>query len=178
MKKNNLFYPILIVIFLFTSIYEIDASDSYIKTNSECTISDSLIIKSRHSDKTKVINIGQMIKVWYVDNEPITGILQSTDQDKIMLRIGDETKEISKNTIYKIQTQTDKNKKVFGWILISLAIGIFGLALFGAFVAAAFGDIGNALLVLFLLSIPGTGALLGGSRLKGKKYDMFKKWKF
>lgn len=175
MKRNNYLTTSLIFFILLFFIHDIEASDSFIKEN---TTTDSLIIKNRSSDKTKVITKGQLIKVWIVDHEPVYGIFQSKEGDNIILSSKEGTNGISLNTIYKIQVQPAENKKVLGWLFVSLAIAIFLIAGWGAIVASAFGDPSAGILILLLFSIPGVGALLLGNKIKGRKYNMFKTWYF
>ena len=175
MKKHS-YLCVLILLILISS--DVNASDSYFMTKNQNTVSDSIILKKRNSDKIKVIKTGEKIKLWEINKDPVIGNFKSVQNDQIEIIINGKTTIIQKNKIVRIQVFSNKKQKNIGWIIVLLGIIVM---VYVGFVGAAIGGLmGSKLLaILFgiISSLPGLGIVKLGNTIKARRFKIGKKWK-
>lgn len=174
MKKHLL----LVCTILFSFIQSIIFANHI--DHEKASISDSLLIQKKNSDKIVVVQSGRKIKVWTNKSQKIKGVFKTIEDNSLVLVTNkNEEVNIAIEEIQKIKVLGKEVKRTLSSFFTT--IGVAGIA--GGIVFLGIGSqdksgIGGGIAAGYAAIVGGFGLLhlITGIILSGKKYDLKEKW--
>lgn len=174
------FYLCLLMLFVGTNVWGGSVHSLVKKEAENLTVQDSLIIEKNNGKRTYVILPETKIKVW-TESGKIKGNFKRVENGEVVISVEGEEKRIAIKAIEKLKIKKSGIQEGLGGVLVVVgggAVVFGGISLVAGVVAYFDGTLGVIILVAVpFLVLGGLGLYALGKLIRGKKFNLLKKWR-